>query len=211
MKAIFALALVSIAFFTIAAADDDAGDVIVLTHDNFKNVTEAGDSFVLFYAPWCGHCKTFKPTWKQFASQAKGKLTVGMVNCDDHSGICKAYGVRGYPTALLQKGDKVYKFRSARTLEQLQKFVDGEYQSAESQEVPTGDFSSMDTMSDQTMMILIIVGIIGTVVVLIIICVVCLDNDEPKAHPGEATGETGKVGGDAQGEEEKPIAEKKLD
>lgn len=192
MKSIFALCILSLAIFAVAA-DEDAGDAIVLTNDNFENVTRAGSSFVLYYAPWCGHCKNFKPTWKQFASLAKDKLTVGLVNCDEWSGICRSYGIKGYPTALYQHEGKVYKFRMARTIENLQKFIDGEYKNAETQDIPTIDYS-LGSSSDMTIVYIIIAGVVGVVVLMVIICAVCLDEEKPKEAKEPAQGEEPTVG-----------------
>ena len=60
-------------------------------------------AFVLFYAPWCGHCKALKPTWSQFAAQHKDskELLVAEVDCTDSKGgeaICERYDVEGFPT-----------------------------------------------------------------------------------------------------------------
>lgn len=37
--------------------------------------------FVKFYAPWCGHCKNLAPTWIEMATQLKGQVNVGEVDC----------------------------------------------------------------------------------------------------------------------------------
>lgn len=38
--------------------------------------------FIKFYAPWCPHCKNLAPTWTEMASQLRGQVNVGEVNCD---------------------------------------------------------------------------------------------------------------------------------
>ena len=38
--------------------------------------------FVKFYAPWCPHCKNLAPTWSEMASELRGQVNVGEVNCD---------------------------------------------------------------------------------------------------------------------------------
>ena len=51
-----------------------------------------------FYAPWCGHCKSLKPTWIDLAKQLSGKVKVGAVDCTEAKQTCQEYGVQGYPT-----------------------------------------------------------------------------------------------------------------
>ena len=38
-------------------------------------------AFVMFYAPWCGHCKKLKPKWDEFSDLVADWLTVGKVDC----------------------------------------------------------------------------------------------------------------------------------
>lgn len=47
----------------------DEGALQHLVGQNFKKVVGAGDKdhFLMFHAPWCGHCKAAKPDWEKFA------------------------------------------------------------------------------------------------------------------------------------------------
>jgi thioredoxin domain-containing protein 5 len=74
------------------------GQVISLDADTFTKTLAKGPAFVKFFAPWCGHCKKLAPTWKQLARHMQDKVTIAEVNCDDHSALCKAQGIQGYPT-----------------------------------------------------------------------------------------------------------------
>lgn len=47
--------------------------------------------FVKFYAPWCPHCKNLAPTWSEMASELRGQVNVGEVNCEDLPGKFYAY------------------------------------------------------------------------------------------------------------------------
>jgi thiol-disulfide isomerase/thioredoxin len=65
---------------------------------------------VKFYAPWCGHCRHYKPTWESvgysFASASSSStassvpVTIAAVSCQVYGSVCKYFGVSGYPTIL---------------------------------------------------------------------------------------------------------------
>lgn len=38
-----------------------------LAADNFESHIESSRHFIMFYAPWCGHCKRLEPVWQDLA------------------------------------------------------------------------------------------------------------------------------------------------
>ncbi|KAJ7885106.1 protein disulfide isomerase [Mycena olivaceomarginata] len=108
-----------------APAINSKGEVTVLDPDNFHAHLEQGPVFIKFYAPWCGHCKKIKPTWKQLAKIMQGKVTIAEVNCEDHEKLCKSQGVGGYPTLVYYPaGGEKSEYTSGRKLEQLKAFAE---------------------------------------------------------------------------------------
>lgn len=53
---------------------------------------------VLFYAPWCGHCKMLKPHFSDAANELQDMAVLAAINCDDKKEWCSRAGVTGYPT-----------------------------------------------------------------------------------------------------------------
>ncbi|GLB33372.1 putative thioredoxin [Lyophyllum shimeji] len=101
------------------------GEVLELTDATFATNLAKGPMFVKFFAPWCGHCKKLAPVWRQLAKHMKGKLNVAEVNCDDHSALCKANNVQGYPTLIyLTSGGLRSEYNGGRKLEQLKTFAE---------------------------------------------------------------------------------------
>jgi len=79
----------------------EQGKVADLTADNFDSFLQgSGDNSVLvkFYAPWCGHCKSFAPEYEKAAEKLAGKHLIGKVDCTEHRDLCSTYGVKGFPT-----------------------------------------------------------------------------------------------------------------
>ena len=86
----------------------------------------AGVSAVLFWAPWCGHCRSFEPTFEAVASEMAGKARFGKVNCDEQENISSECGIKGTPTVIIYKdGREVDRHTGAESKESLAKRISG--------------------------------------------------------------------------------------
>jgi len=68
------------------------------------------ETFTLYYADWCPHCKAVKPVFSQWSSS--GSVTVKdktvltkMVEADTSPDLVSQAGVKGFPTMILTKSD----------------------------------------------------------------------------------------------------------
>ena len=59
---------------------------------------EDNGTAVLFYAPWCGHCKRMMPEWKKLEDSNIQGVTIDKVNCDEKPDLANKHGVNGFPT-----------------------------------------------------------------------------------------------------------------
>ncbi|KAK0050068.1 protein disulfide-isomerase A5, partial [Biomphalaria pfeifferi] len=76
-------------------------DIVHLTDDTFKQfLKKKKHCLVMFYAPWCGHCKKSKPEYMAAATVYKEdpKVAFAAVDCTVHTGTCNSHDVKGYPT-----------------------------------------------------------------------------------------------------------------
>ncbi|KAL0113883.1 hypothetical protein PUN28_011311 [Cardiocondyla obscurior] len=98
------------------------------THDNFSTEVGKRNHFVMFYAPWCGHCQRLGPTWEQLAeisNESDNDIRIAKVDCTTESTLCSEQDVTGYPTLKFYKvGEtKGIKFRGTRDLPTLTSFI----------------------------------------------------------------------------------------
>ncbi|KAG3113046.1 hypothetical protein PI124_g7947 [Phytophthora idaei] len=125
----------------LAAADEAASNVVVLTSDDFEHKTQAGsgattgDWLIEFYAPWCGHCKKLAPIYENVADELKGQVNVAKVDVTANAELGKRFGIRGFPTLLHFSHGKSYKFAGKRTLEDLADFARGGFRKVEGEVV----------------------------------------------------------------------------
>ncbi|ORM39560.1 Protein disulfide isomerase-like 2-3 [Babesia sp. Xinjiang] len=111
-----------------------AGHPISLTEAEFNNKV-LNDTYnqwlIMFFAPWCGHCKALEPEWRRMATIAD-QVKIGSVDATVHSALAQRYGVKGYPTiVLLAQGSKVpakaIEYRGPRKAEDILAFAKRHY------------------------------------------------------------------------------------
>lgn len=95
-------------------------DVVKLTSSNFDSLVVNSDEIwvVEYYAPWCGHCQSFKDEYMKLASTLKGIVKVGAVNADEEKSLSSSHGVTGFPTVKIFADKKnPTHYQGARTAE----------------------------------------------------------------------------------------------
>ena len=104
----------------------DPKDTIVLDENNFSQVKD--DTWmVMFWAPWCAHCRRVKPLFAEASEKVKKGVSLGMVDCTADNGkpVCDALGVTSYPTFKYSiPGEEMMKYDGPRQTEDFIRFID---------------------------------------------------------------------------------------
>lgn len=58
------------------------------------------------WAPWCGPCKSFAPTFEQASTQYAGKVVFVKLNSDENQQMAGRFGIKGIPTTIVFKNGK---------------------------------------------------------------------------------------------------------
>lgn len=110
-----------------AACYQEAHELDVKT---YEKTTQPGSAWLLlFYAPWCGHCKKLAPVYEQVAEHyhraIPQQVHVGRIDATAHPGLMTPFDIKGYPTILLLRdGKHLADFSGSRTFDALITFVD---------------------------------------------------------------------------------------
>lgn len=103
--------------------------VKVVVAKQFEEMVLQKDKDVMLevYAPWCGHCKSFEPVYKEFAEKMKGvdHIVVSKMDGTANESSHEEFEWAGFPTIFFVKAGTTtpIKYESGRTLDDLVKFV----------------------------------------------------------------------------------------
>ncbi|XP_037074243.1 LOW QUALITY PROTEIN: protein disulfide-isomerase A3-like [Pollicipes pollicipes] len=106
-----------------------ADSVLELVDGDFDSViAEHGTILVMFYAPWCGHCKKLKPEFEQAAAillTNEPPVALAKVDCTEGGKeTCNKFGVRGYPTVkIFKNGEFSQEYNGPREYNGIVKYM----------------------------------------------------------------------------------------
>ena len=88
---------------------------IELTKDNFNATIENNDVVIVdFWAPWCGPCRMFAPTFEAVSAQYPN-VVFAKLNTEDQQELAASFNIRSIPTLLVFR-EKVIIFSEAGML-----------------------------------------------------------------------------------------------
>jgi thioredoxin 2 len=77
-----------------------------------------------FWAPWCGPCRSFAPTFETVSEVEKGKKVFLKINTEKFPNVSTRFGIRGIPSLLIFKdGKELVRESGAFPLESFKKWV----------------------------------------------------------------------------------------
>jgi thioredoxin 1 len=95
-----------------------------LDEGNFEESVKSGIALVDFWAPWCGPCQAFAPTYEK-VSNANPDLVFGKVNTQEQPDLAAAFGIQAIPTLMAYRdGIMVHKQSGAMPAHAVQQLVD---------------------------------------------------------------------------------------
>ena len=100
-------------------------EVLELNESNF-NDTLSGDKTVIidFWAPWCGPCRQFAPTFEAAAAKHED-VVFAKVNTDEEMDLARKYNIEVLPTfAIIKNGEIVEKFNGFKPKTFIQQILD---------------------------------------------------------------------------------------
>ena len=88
---------------------------IELTKENFNATIEGSDTVIVdFWAPWCGPCRMFAPTFEAVSEQYPD-VVFAKLNTEDQQELAVSFNIRSIPTLMVFR-EKVIIFSQAGML-----------------------------------------------------------------------------------------------
>jgi len=74
---------------------------MALTKDNFEQVVTGNDTVIVdFWAPWCGPCRAFAPTFEATSEKYPG-IVFAKLNTEDEPELAGRFDIRSIPTLMV--------------------------------------------------------------------------------------------------------------
>jgi len=100
-----------------------------LTAENWERETAGKIVFVMFFAPWCSHCKDIKPDWDKLmrnwnrGDRARTSLVADVDCIGAGKALCDLFGVEGFPTIKWGNPAALEDYEGGRDYEGLEAFA----------------------------------------------------------------------------------------
>jgi len=110
--------------------EDSSSDVVHLSNEKQLNslLKKNKPTIIMFYAPWCGHCKRFKPAFAEVATEVKGKQVLAGYDADNNADANKVrnrFNVTGFPRTLyFEKGKFMFEYSAGHSKDDLSGFLE---------------------------------------------------------------------------------------
>lgn len=109
----------------IPASNDEPVKIVVAKEFDKIVRDPTKDVLVMFYAPWCGHCKKLKPIWDELAKEMESNKDIVIAKVDSTTNEVPGIAIKSYPTLkFYPKGNKKgVDAKVGRNLADLKKYL----------------------------------------------------------------------------------------
>merc|ERR550519_1772452 len=99
--------------------------VLKLTADNFTKIAKSRElMLVMFYAPWCKHCKQLEPEYEGAAIELDGwGITLAKVDGTREKELADQYNVGGWPVLKMFRKGRVFEYNGPREKQNIIDFM----------------------------------------------------------------------------------------